>query len=224
MIITIDGPAGAGKSTVAQLLAARVDGMVLDTGAIYRCLALRARRQGVLPSDVDGLVAVASNLDVRFETVPGRVQPVVMLGGRPVGDAIRTPEVSQDASILSAHAAVRQVLLDLQRRLGHSADVVVAEGRDMGTVVFPDAGAKFFLVADPTERARRRFEELTERGVSVTMEDVITGQQERDQRDSQRAVAPLQPASDAIMVDSTALTPEQVVDHLLEHVQKTLEG
>jgi len=223
MIITIDGPAGAGKSTVAQLLAARLDGMVLDTGAIYRCLALQARQRGVSPADIDGLVEMASHLDVRFETISGQVEPVVLLDGQPVGDAIRTPEVSQDASVLSAHAPVRAVLLDLQRRLGHSADVVVAEGRDMGTVVFRNAGAKFFLVADPVERARRRFDELTARGRSVTIEDVLAEQQERDNRDSQRAVAPLQPAPDAVMVDSTALTPDQVVERMFEQVQRTME-
>jgi CMP/dCMP kinase len=211
IVVTIDGPAGAGKSTVAKQLARRLGYRLLDTGAIYRAVALSAQRAGTPWSDGEACAALARALDIRFEFVGDKNH--VFLGEHDVTPHIRTPEVSQGASQVSAHPAVRSALLELQRRLGAGGGVVV-EGRDTGTVVFPAAEAKFFLTATVDERARRRVAELEATGAAVDYEQTLRDIRERDDRDASRDVAPMKPAEDAILIDSSTQTIEQVVESL----------
>jgi cytidylate kinase len=215
VVVTIDGPAGAGKSSVAKLLARRLGYRLLDTGAIYRSVALAAKQRGVAWSDADACAAIARELDIRFDFVGDKNH--VFLGDTDVTSAIRTPEVSQGASQVSAHPPVRAALLDLQRRLGAGGAVVV-EGRDTGTVVFPHAEAKFFLTAGDEERARRRVAELAQAGTQVAFDATLREIRERDQRDASRDVAPMVPAKDAVLVDSSTQTLEEVVDSLARAV------
>lgn len=216
-VIAVDGPAGAGKSTVAEELARRLGGVRLDTGAIYRTLALLARERGVPWSDGEALGVLADALELRFES--GEQVQRVLVGDRDVTADIRTPDISRGASEVSQHGAVRAALLKIQRRLG-ARGLVVAEGRDMGTAVFPDALMKFFLVADPEIRARRRWLELRDRGVEAELEEVLRDQLARDAVDTQRAESPLRRATDAVEVDSTGLSIDEVVDKLAQLVKK----
>jgi cytidylate kinase len=216
LVVTIDGPAGAGKSTVAKQLARRLGYRLLDTGAIYRAVALTAGRRGVAWSDAAACAELARALDIRFQW-EGEINHVY-LEGEDATAAIRTPEISQGASQVSAHPPVRAALLELQRRLGAGGGVVV-EGRDTGTVVFPQAEAKFFLTASEDERARRRVAELQASGAAVDHAQTLRDIQERDQRDASRDVAPMRPAADAVLVDSSTQTIEQVVESLARTVQ-----
>jgi cytidylate kinase len=208
VVVAIDGPAGAGKSTVSKRLAQRLGYRLLDTGAIYRSVALCARRQGVAWDDAAGCAKVARDLDIDFR-FDGDVNHV-FVAGEDVTGAIRTPEMSEGASKVSALPEVRAALLDLQRRLGAAGGVVV-EGRDIGTVVFPDAEAKFFLTASPEVRARRRFEELRAAGKQVDEAQTLAEMIERDRRDETRAAAPLRQAPDAVLVDSSGVPVDEVV-------------
>jgi CMP/dCMP kinase len=216
LVVTIDGPAGAGKSSVAKLLARRLGYRLLDTGAIYRAVALTAKRSGVPWSDGEACAELARTLEIRFDFVGDKNH--VYLGGEDVTAAVRTPDVSQGSSQVSAHPPVRAALLELQRRLGAGGGVVV-EGRDTGTVVFPQADAKFFLTASEQERARRRVAELAASGAPVDFEATVREIHERDQRDAGRDVAPMVPAADAVLVDSSTQTLEQVVDSLATQVE-----
>jgi len=210
-VIAVDGPAGAGKSTTARGVARRLGWSYLDTGALYRCVALQALERGVSLDDGDGLAGIASSLDVRF----GAGADIrVLLGERDVSVAIRTPELSQAASRVSAIPAVRSALVDLQRRSARPPGTV-AEGRDMGTVIFPNAQLKVFLDADIDERARRRTADLHGAGRGEALEDVRSQMSERDARDAGRAVAPLKPAADAVVVDTTHLGLDEVVDRII---------
>ena len=216
IVVTIDGPAGAGKSTVAKQLARRLGYRLLDTGAIYRAVALTAQRQGIPWIDADACAALARDLDIRFDFVGDKNH--VFLADEDVSAAIRTPDVSQGASQVSAHPPVRAALLELQRRLGAGGGVVV-EGRDTGTVVFPHAQAKFFLTATVEERARRRVAELAATGATVDHAQTLREIRERDERDASRDVAPMRPADDAVLVDSSTQTIEQVVESLAQLVE-----
>jgi cytidylate kinase len=207
-VVAIDGPAGAGKSTVAKGLAKRLGYMFLDSGALYRAGAWAARRRGIAWSDGTALGQLIQGLDIRFDDSGGASH--VAVDGEDVSQEIRRPEISEGASRVSAFAEVRAGLLALQRRIGASGRVV-AEGRDMGTVVFPDARAKFFLTAPIEERARRRTLELAASGRPQDFDLVLAEMRLRDQRDSTRAVAPLRRAENAIEIDTAGLSPEEVV-------------
>jgi CMP/dCMP kinase len=220
-IVAIDGPAGAGKSSVAKGLARRLGFNLIDTGAIYRAVALLARRRGVALDDDPGLAEIVAALRIRFR-FEGEVNRV-FLGDEDVSEAIRTPEMSRAASAVSARRVVREGLLGLQRRLGEGGGVVL-EGRDIGTVVFPDADAKFFLTAGDEVRARRRFLELQAKGDTQPFEAVLADQRRRDLDDSSRDVAPLRAAPDAVTVDTGAMALDDVVERLAAEVEARLAG
>lgn len=212
-IVAIDGPAGAGKSSVSKILALRLGFTLVDTGAIYRCVALKARRSGVALDDVAALATVLEGLKVTFKMVEDKNH--VFLDGEDVSDAIRTPDISLAASQVSSQPVVRDALLGLQRKLALAAKHgSILEGRDIGTVVFPDAELKVFLFADPKIRAERRFEELYQKGAEKPVDQVLADQNKRDKDDSERAVAPLKPADDAVKVDSTHLPLSEVVHRI----------
>lgn len=209
-IVAIDGPAGAGKSTVSRLLARRLGFALVDTGAIYRCVALQATREGIALDDDARLASLLADIHVAFRMVDGENH--VFLDGNDVSAEIRAPAMSMAASSVSSRPVVRARLLQLQRRLALEASAgAILEGRDIGTVVFPDADAKFFLEASSTVRARRRFEELFQRGTESTIDAVLSEQNKRDHDDTSRAISPLRPADDAQRVDSTALPLSEVV-------------
>jgi cytidylate kinase len=215
LIIAIDGPSGAGKSSSSRLLAERLGYRYIDTGTLYRVIGLLAWEQHISPDDSERLAALCSDLPLRFVSESGAVR--LFLGERDITVAIRQPEVSQMASKVSAQPAVRQGLLALQRQMGHGGGVVM-EGRDIGTVVFPDADLKLFLDASPEERGRRRHYELQQQGMTTTLDTTLREMAERDRRDSGREHAPLRRADDAIVVDTTALSLHEVVQLLLQHV------
>lgn len=217
-IVAIDGPAGAGKSTVSKLLARRLGFQLVDTGAIYRCVALEAGRQQIPLDDDPKLEALLQHIHVSFKVVGEENR--VFLGIEDVSSAIRTPEISMGASKVSSRPVVRAGLLAVQRRLALSAEQgAILEGRDIGTVVFPDADIKFFLQANPEVRARRRFEELFQKGVESSLQDVLADQTQRDQQDASREVAPLKPADDAVMVDSSSMPLSEVVRMLEQQIR-----
>ncbi len=225
MIIAIDGPAGAGKSSVSKQVAQRLGFQLLDTGAIYRCVALFALREGLSWDAEEQIADIACRLNVRF-SFQGDLNTVhASLGAHDMEEVtplIRTPDISQGTSRISAHPKVRAALLELQRSIGKSTDSVV-EGRDIGTVVFPEAKVKIFLTASTNERARRRREQLlstTEQVALVPDLATIASEiHERDTRDSMRAIAPLKQAKDATLLDSTALTPDEVIDRIVERAK-----
>jgi cytidylate kinase len=216
MIIAIDGPAGAGKSTVAMAIAERLGFRLISTGALYRAVALRAEEQGVSWDAPEPLSAIAAGLDVEFEVVDGVNR--VRVDGSDVTEALRTPAISNGASIVSAHPAVRDALVALQRAYGQRFDVVM-EGRDIGTVIFPDAELKVFLTASAAERARRRLRDYDAVGQEATFDAVLAEIEERDHRDSTRDVAPLVPAPDAELVDCTSMGVDEVVDGVVRLVE-----
>ncbi|MDQ8034480.1 MAG: (d)CMP kinase, partial [Bordetella sp.] len=209
-VITIDGPTASGKGTIAHRVAKALGFTVLDSGALYRLTALAARNAGVAPEDEAAVVAIAQNLDVRFEG------PHMYLAGKDVNHEIREEAVGNMASRIAGYPALRQALLERQRAF-RLPPGLVADGRDMGTVVFPDASLKIFLIADVEARAERRCKQLIEKGISANLPDLLKDLRERDARDSQRAVAPLAPAADAIELDSSSLSIEQTVAAVLDH-------
>jgi cytidylate kinase len=220
MIVTIDGPAGSGKSTAARMLAARLGFHFLDTGAMYRAVALACLEAGIDPHDADRAAALAA--DLSFELHDDRI----VLNGRDVSQAIRTDAVSAAASVVATHSAVRRILVRLQQETAAGQDFV-SEGRDQGTVAFPEAACKFFLTADPDERARRRCKELEERGERVSLEDMRRTIRERDERDAAREHGPMRQAPDAVVLDTSGLTLEEVTDKLEQIVRDrgvSLEG
>ncbi|WP_224369979.1 (d)CMP kinase [Hyalangium versicolor] len=220
-IVAIDGPAGAGKSTVSKLLARRLGFDLVDTGAIYRCVALMARRESIAFDDDGKLGVLLGRIRIHFEVVGEENH--VFLDQEDVSGEIRTPENSMAASQVSSRPVVRSGLLALQRRLALEAKKgAILEGRDIGTVVFPDADAKFFLEASPEVRARRRFEELFQKGVESSLDDVLADQTKRDRDDSARAVAPLKAAEDAVRLDSSSMPLSEVVHKMEAEILRRL--
>ena len=221
LTIALDGPAGSGKSSTSRLLAERLGYRYLDTGALYRAVGLLAWERQLAPDDVEGLALVCEALKVRFE--PGPSGQRLFLGQRDVTEQIRRPEVSRMASKVSTQPLVRERLLALQRELGRGGGVVV-EGRDIGTVVFPDADLKVYLDASAEERSRRRYRELCQKGVSTSLALTRSDMEERDERDRGRNHAPLRPASDAVILDTTDFSLTEVVDTLVNYTKNCASG
>ena len=214
LLITIDGPAGAGKTTVSRALADRLGYRYIDTGALYRAVALAVKTQGIDPQNDAELKQLCNGLKLAFVVNEAGLR--LICNGQDISEHIRTPEITMLASAVSARPLVREYLLDLQKDMG-SDKAAVFEGRDMGTVVFPTADVKFFLNASTRKRAERRFDELRSKS-GQTLDEVERDIQQRDQNDSTRKVAPLKPAPDAIIIDSTDLTVEQVVELMVSHI------
>lgn len=217
-VVTVDGPGGSGKGTVSCLLAQRLGWRLLDSGALYRVLALAASKRGVALDDAPGLTALGRGLGVSFPAGARHGLVRVVLGGEDVSDAIRSEQCGSDASVLAALPPVRDALLARQRSF-RSPPGLVADGRDMGTVVFPDAPAKIFLTASPAERADRRYKQLKVKGIGVSLADLLEEIRERDRRDSEREVSPLRAADDAMVVDSTGRDIDAVFEHVWQLVQ-----
>jgi len=215
MIVTIDGPAGAGKSTSARLLAKRLAFDFLDTGAMYRAVTLAALRHSVPLASEDALPLLLDNL--HLEMPAGKV----VLNGEDISTHIRTSEITAHSGAIASNKAVRVRLGQWQRAIAQGRDLVT-EGRDQGTLVFPDSACKFFLFADPQMRAERRWRELHERGEPVTLLEVLAAQEQRDRRDAERDIAPMKPAADALLLDTTELTTDAVVDRMEWEVRKRM--
>jgi 3-phosphoshikimate 1-carboxyvinyltransferase len=215
-VIAIDGPSASGKGTVAARVAAALGFAYLDSGALYRLTALAARRAGADWADEAGVAAIAAGLDVVFS------ESDIRLGGKPVGDAIRTEEMSSGASQVAALPAVREALLFRQRAF-NAAPGLVGDGRDMGSVVFPHAPLKVFLTASAEARAERRYKQLIEKGFSANLADLLSDLRQRDERDSQRSVAPLRQEADARLLDTTHLTIDEAVNQVLEWSRQALQ-
>lgn len=220
-VITIDGPSGAGKGTLCKAIAEALQWHLLDSGAIYRVLALAALHHQIDITSEEALVPVAAHLDVRFVSEKGEME--VILEGENVSGEIRTQNVSNTASKVAVFPRVREALLRRQRAFRESPGLI-ADGRDMGTVVFPDAPVKIFLDASSEERAHRRVLQLQEKGFSVNFERLLSEIKESDERDRNRAVAPLRPAADALVLNSTGMSIEQVVKTVLEYLHEKLDS
>jgi cytidylate kinase len=216
-IITIDGPSGGGKSTVSRMLAAELGYTYLDTGAMYRAVGLHARKQGVDLTDEKQVAAMLAKLDLHLS--PGDGDTKVLLAGEDISAAIRSAEMGMVASAVSALPLVRQKLTEIQQQIGAKGRVV-AEGRDMGTVVFPKARYKYFLDASAEVRARRRVAQLHEKGEEAVYDDILAQIIKRDHDDSTRALAPLKPAADAVNVDSSRMNAQEVVNYILDQLAK----
>lgn len=220
--IAIDGPAGSGKSTLARSLAERLDYLYIDTGAMYRAVAYKAAQSSLDPAreeDRAKIAQIAAEMEFHFEWQEGQLR--LHIDGEDVTDAIRTPEVERLSSPVSAIPEVRTELVAAQKALGQAGGIVM-EGRDIGTVVMPDADVKLYLIASAEERARRRWRQLRERGISRPYETVLAETMERDRRDSSRSVSPLKPATDAVVIDSTRMTQREVLDRALEIVREAM--
>ena len=211
LLITIDGPSGAGKSTAGRALAKRLGCNYIDTGALYRGVAYESKRAGIRPNDDEGLKRLCAGLDLSFSIGESGLR--LMSGGNDITDSIRSSEIAMDASTVSAQPSVRSYLLTLQRRLAQHKRAVF-EGRDMGTVVFPDADVKFYLDASLNIRAKRRYDELRKHSTR-TLQEVETDLKKRDEQDRTRALSPLKPAKDAVRIDSSGLTLDEVVDTMI---------
>jgi CMP/dCMP kinase len=217
-VVTIDGASGTGKGVVSQLVAKKLGWKLLDSGALYRVLALAAQKHGVSLEEEKTLNVLAEYLDVQFVATETGMPPKIILEGQDVTDTIRTEKMGNSASKVSVFPAVRLALLSRQRAFREEPGLV-ADGRDMGTVVFPEADLKIFLTASLTERARRRYNQLNEKGINVNLDALVEELHERDTRDRQREVAPLRPAEDAVCIDTDQLTVEQVAAHILSKIK-----
>lgn len=217
--VAIDGPAGAGKSTIAKAVAKKLGFIYVDTGALYRTIALNAVRNGVA-DDRDGIVKMLNNTDVKLGFSDDGTQ-CVYLNGEDVSSLIRTPEISMGASKVSAIPEVRAFLLDLQRDIAKENDVIM-DGRDIATVVLPNANVKIFLFASPECRAQRRYKELIEKGENVTFDEVLSDVNQRDYQDSHREIAPLKPTDESVMADTSALTLEESTELIINIIKENM--
>ncbi|MGV8056490.1 MAG: (d)CMP kinase [Smithellaceae bacterium] len=215
MIITIDGPAGAGKSTVSKMVAKKLGYIYLDTGSLYRALAYKALKDKIIVDDISALNDLCSNISIVLKNIDGQMK--VYVDGEDVGDKIRTEEIGLTASKISAFAIVRQRLLQLQREAGAHGGIVT-EGRDMGSVVFPNADYKFYLDADIEERIKRRHKELRGKGDLSEFQSIQKDMLSRDKQDSKREIAPLKPTSSSIIIDSTKLSILEVVEKIIQQI------
>lgn len=220
-VVTIDGPSGSGKGTISQLIAKQLNWHWLDSGALYRVLALAAQKRHIAIDDVKALETLALQLNVRFIAENAWATPQIMLDGENVSALLREESCGNDASKIAVIAEVRQALLDRQRAFRESPGLV-ADGRDMGTVVFPDAQVKFFLLASAEERANRRYKQLQKAGISANYDTILAELVERDARDKNRTAAPLTPAPDAILIDTTPLSIEEVLTNIMQEVKRML--
>ncbi|HGO5854777.1 TPA: (d)CMP kinase [Mannheimia haemolytica] len=220
IVITVDGPSGAGKGTLCHALAEKLGFDFLDSGALYRITALSAVKKGIALDDEAKLADVGRNLDIQFLPENGEIQ--VILDGENVGDQIRTAEAGQNASKVAAFPLVREALLERQRAFSTERGLI-ADGRDMGTVVFPDAKIKLFLDASAEERTKRRVKQLQEKGFNANFDEILAEIKERDFRDRNRAVAPLVPAKGALLLDSTHLSIEEVINQALNHIAQYIK-
>ena len=218
--VAIDGPAGAGKSTMARRVAQELGILYVDTGAIYRTVGYHMWLYGIGPKDVDGVTRLLDDVNIQIEHQPDGVQHMI-LNGKDVTDELRTPEMSRYASGVSSLPVVRAFLLDMQRQLARENSVVM-DGRDIGTVVLPDADVKIFLTASAEQRAQRRYLELTQKGEQTTLAKVLDEMQKRDKQDSTRACAPLKPAKDAVLLDTSELDVEQSAQRILKIIREKL--
>lgn len=218
LIVTIDGPAASGKSTVARLLARKLGASFLDTGAMYRAVTLAAMQAGIDLSDENKLLSITQTHEFQFSPKDGKT--VVCINGADVTEQIRQPQVTANARYIASATKVREKLVQMQRQFAAGQQKIVTEGRDQGTVAFSDADIKFYLTADSAERARRRQAELQAKDDSENLEKIQRALEARDKSDQSRAVGPLKPAQDAIVIDTTNLSIEQVVEELLGHVKE----
>ncbi|WP_297473142.1 (d)CMP kinase [Persephonella sp.] len=221
MIIAIDGPAGSGKSTIAKMIARELGFTYIDTGAMYRAVALKIKRLGINPDDPEAVLEVLKNTQIDLK--PSEKGVKVFLDGEEVSDKIRTEEIGKIASKIARHKKVREILVQMQRDLGKRAKNAVIEGRDTGTVVFPDADIKFFLTASAEVRAERRYRELKEKGLDVSYDKILREVQERDRLDKTRKESPLKPAEDAIIIDTSDKDINQVFRHLIEIIKNKIK-
>lgn len=219
LVVTIDGPSGSGKGTLSQLLAKQLGFHLLDSGALYRIAALASLQKNINLDNVDAVADVALNLQIRFDVSGDKT--IIFLEDENVTDAIRTETISMAASKVAAYPAVRAALLARQRAFA-TAPGLIADGRDMGTVVFPSAPVKLFLTASAEARAERRYKQLIAKGETVDKDILVKEIQERDDRDTKRSVSPLVPANDAVIVDSTSMSIEQVFDFMLTEIHKKI--
>ena len=217
--VAIDGPAGAGKSTIARAAAKKLGFIYVDTGALYRAVGVYCLRKGITTTDADGVGAILNEINVELKFIDG-VQ-YVYLNGEDVSTEIRLPEASMAASNVSAIPSVRAFLFDLQRDIAAKNNCIM-DGRDIGTVVLPNAKVKIFLTADPEERAMRRFKELEEKGSTVTYQEVLDDLKVRDYNDSHREIAPLKPAEDSVVINTTGNTLEQSIDVIVKTIKEKM--
>ena len=218
LIITIDGPAGSGKSTVARLVAKKLGISFLDTGAMYRAVTLAAMQADADMGDEEQLLGVLNSVEFRFAIENGEM--VVSIDGNDAAQQIRLPKVTANAGYIASAAKVREQLVQMQRQFADGQEKIVTEGRDQGTVAFPEADVKFFLNADIAERAKRRHKELLAKGEQADLDEIQTAIEKRDKSDQDREVGPLKPADDAVIVDTTNLSVDEVVEKLLDHIEK----
>jgi CMP/dCMP kinase len=217
MIIAIDGPAGSGKSSAAKIIAQKMQFRHINTGSMYRAVAWKAQQLGMALNNEEDVAEIARNLNIQF--IPGPQGQSVMVAEKDVTGLLRSKSVDRDAAIVASLGKVREILVSMQREMGKSGNIVM-EGRDIGTVVFPDAEKKFFLDASPKERGKRRYLELKEKNQAVDLNTIIEQVKLRDEKDRNRKVSPLKPAKDAIFLDTTSLDLNEVVDRMMEWIQK----